>query len=343
MFSDALRALGLDSIDITEKAVKQAYATKLKQLKPDDNPQEFMSLRQAFEQVRAVVRHRAATEGDVAGDAWQEAGGPPAGETIVDPPLAKPVPAPETSRPELPPYIAPNPVAVAMAKIDEMVLHPWRGMRLENWIEVLESDDLQSIDDLRTFDEELRTFICTQSGMGKLRSPVSRPWMTERLMALLDQRFGWTRQTGRDFFERAEIEWLLMLHDNYAYFQLQSKSASAAWQQHPKQVDFVEPPFAPAAEIDPERQFYWLCGLYGVFNAVAELLAGKGIAAALTVGLVLGAIVGLGFGGIVEKLWNFCFRKGGDIAKVVYMVAAIYLVGRRVFPQLNRLFIQIAS
>lgn len=55
-FRDPFDFLGLERNGATEADVKRAYALRLKTVRPDENPKEFMELREAFEQARRAAQ-----------------------------------------------------------------------------------------------------------------------------------------------------------------------------------------------------------------------------------------------------------------------------------------------
>ncbi len=54
--NDPFKLLGLEEAEATLKAIKKAYSVKLKEARPDDDPEGFMALREAYTQAQNRVR-----------------------------------------------------------------------------------------------------------------------------------------------------------------------------------------------------------------------------------------------------------------------------------------------
>ncbi len=54
--NDPFKILGLRRNEATKASVKKAYSVKLKETRPDDDPEGFMALREAYEQASNIVR-----------------------------------------------------------------------------------------------------------------------------------------------------------------------------------------------------------------------------------------------------------------------------------------------
>lgn len=62
--TDPFKVLGLKSTDASEADVKRAYAKRLKQTRPDDDPEGFMELRNAFTHARNIARANDTNDAD---------------------------------------------------------------------------------------------------------------------------------------------------------------------------------------------------------------------------------------------------------------------------------------
>lgn len=84
---DAFRLLGLRKKDADERAVKRAYAQRLKQVRPDEDPEGFQRLHEAYRSALAQVRCRddgmAATDEDPQGTVDDENGDAEAAYSIT--------------------------------------------------------------------------------------------------------------------------------------------------------------------------------------------------------------------------------------------------------------------
>lgn len=54
--NDPFKVLGLERKEATKATVKKAYSAKLKETRPDDDPEGFMALREAYQQALNTVR-----------------------------------------------------------------------------------------------------------------------------------------------------------------------------------------------------------------------------------------------------------------------------------------------
>lgn len=242
MFIDAFSMLGIsDREDVTEREIKRAYATKLKLININEDRDSFIALRQAFEQARDQVKRREYFREITSPDETQIA------EDIDAPALKnvllsneRPVPTTfeahalrameddiETLLNENIESAAPKEAALArtasiaieapalraMKAVETLIAEPSKWQRTDSWLAILDGEFLQTIDDIQEFETRIRTYVCEQSGFGERQRPLAEPWMTPRLLDLLDERFGWTRNRGPNHWERQQLDWLHALID----------------------------------------------------------------------------------------------------------------------------------
>ncbi|OBQ70433.1 hypothetical protein [Mesorhizobium erdmanii] len=242
MFIDAFSMLGIsDREDVTEREIKRAYATKLKLININEDRDSFIALRQAFEQARDQVNRREYFKEITSPDETQIADDTDA-PALKNVPLSneRPIPATleaqalrameddietlliENIEPPAPKEAAPNrtvsiaieaPALRAMKAVETLITEPLKWQRIDSWLAILDGELLQTIDDIQAFETRMRTYVCEQSGFGEQQRPLAKPWMMPRLLGLLDERFGWTRNRGSNYWERQQLDWLHALID----------------------------------------------------------------------------------------------------------------------------------
>lgn len=247
MSSDAFQLLGLTAKGVTESAVRKAYAAKLKQIRPDTDPEGFMALRDAYEVARVRARQMEADRAARKEAKRAKSAAPKQVENAAPAPLIDlgsgyqlldVLPAtyrnPEDSAANVPfaeafPALVEHvnrqpPAEIAIGQVEALVREPWRWQSLDAWREIIDQDDLQSIDDFQDFEWRMRQFVCEQTGFGDREMPALRPWMTDDVMELLDERFGWTRGGSRDGWEQVQFRWLFSIYEEFASFSARRRA-----------------------------------------------------------------------------------------------------------------------
>jgi hypothetical protein len=242
MFIDAFSMLGIsDRENATEREIKRAYAKKLKLININEDRDSFIALRQAFEQARDQVNRREYFREITSPDETQIADEADA-LALKNVPLSneRPVPATleahalrameddiealliENIEPDAPQEAAlartasiaiEAPAPRAMKAVETLIAEPSKWQRIDSWLAILDGEFLQTIDDIQEFETRMRTYVCEQSGFGERQRPLAKPWMMPRLLDLLDERFGWTRNRGSNYRERQQLDWLHALID----------------------------------------------------------------------------------------------------------------------------------
>lgn len=304
-----------------ERAIKRGYAIKLKQNRPDENPEGFQRLHEAYQ--AALQRCRG------------HAPAPPAAATPAAPrPLPSPVvTAPSASQPAPAPPSTPAPVtfdasaflqeAVARADANEpAALRKWLESHQALWSLSLKTRVGQHwlafvhqaappIPD-GCFDEMLAFFCLDHAGavqdpllLLQRRKRMHLSWYlaperrTELISALgmraIDQRKRAIRALDR--LQRP--------------FQWPSALVSAIWPRHVRSTKDIilrlagQPPVDLPPPINPRQQAFWLQAANGgLFNRVGLAIAGARIAALLLAGFMVG--LGLGWIGRMQGAldWN---------------------------------------
>ncbi|BCG86510.1 hypothetical protein MesoLj113c_26200 [Mesorhizobium sp. 113-3-9] len=242
MSIDAFSMLGIsDREDVTEGEIKRAYATKLKLINVNEDRDGFIALRQAFEQARDQVKRReyfreitSPDETQIAEDTDATAlkNVPLSDESAVPTILEahalrtmeddietllieniEPNASKETALARTASIAIEAPALRAMKAVETLIAEPSKWQRIDSWLAILDGEFLQTIDDIQEFETRMRAYVCEQSGFGERQRPLAEPWMTPRLLDLLDERFRWTRNRGSNHWERQQLDWLHALID----------------------------------------------------------------------------------------------------------------------------------
>lgn len=298
--SDAFELLGLSRKGVTESAVKAAYAALLKKVRPEEDRENFIRLRQAFEIARGEARrldmrraHQAEKKSAKPREKSPERIKPPQlpGEAAthadqVEVRMSLPLPDPvvqvakatEAEEVGPPGEVASvpgrsSPADLAMAQVQALIKEPWQRQSLAAWREILDQESLQSVDDFQEFEEHLRSYVCWTSGWQQLPEPKAEPWMTDGLMRLLDDRFGWTRTSSAAAWAQMQYNWLYSLYSSFEWFASRPSTTAMFSVPEVAYVEDLERPrliFHPAVVATAVYALFWAgraSDRYGVDDA----------------------------------------------------------------------------
>ena len=109
-----------------------------------------------------------------------------------------------------------SPVGQAMRDIDELIKIPWENASDGKWLEILNRDTLQALDEFQDIDARLRQLLCQKTGMHQGEDePDMPPWLSKAVVLLLDDTFGWNHQTGRQMWQHDQYRWLHQIIEVY--------------------------------------------------------------------------------------------------------------------------------
>lgn len=197
---DWWKTLGLDAPTHDLKAVKRAYAAKLKTTRPDDDPQAFMDLRDAFEFAKLTIT-----------------------ENLQDLPLTVNVTdtSPEAknlSFDALPFSDTQKPTVSThedYPKIKEILDAPDRRNNLEVWKQyILEISRSSTLDEYTDFNNILRESLLERLGYydenaSKHNFAKEPPYIETPVAAGIFKLMDWTEPQDHGYFIEEELEWLL--------------------------------------------------------------------------------------------------------------------------------------
>lgn len=210
--------LGLDAPISDLKAVKRAYAAKLKVTRPDDNPQGFMELRNAFEIAKQHVQFAAIdaeqtplqeednnaflhedmrTETIVPDTKFESAG------TAISEDNSELDSLPSTE-PEYPPFYK---------EINAILDDASKRNNRQSWEQILASAKQYSIDEFIDFDTTLRHSLLARLGYYDDHVRIQnrnreRPFIMPFVATYLFKNMEWYKVDDRDYYVRQELEWL---------------------------------------------------------------------------------------------------------------------------------------
>lgn len=212
---DPFEFFGLNREDATERDIKTAYATRLKSIRPDDDRQEFIDLRTAFENARAELQWRAQYGDETIDHGAFEEDGNAASIQCVDENQGsiEEIDASVLSQ-QLDPESAQavsdaSPVEKAMRDLEELTKSPFAGASFDPWKAIVERDELQPIDEFLQLSNLLQWSVCDATGISSEDQNVEVPdWLSLSVFRGLCEHFGWHRQQHRDQWSMAQLRWL---------------------------------------------------------------------------------------------------------------------------------------
>ncbi|GLQ34097.1 hypothetical protein GCM10007939_03800 [Amylibacter marinus] len=110
-----------------------------------------------------------------------------------------------------------SPVGRAMRDITDMIDQALWGSKPEDWHDILERDDVQSLAEFQDISTRIRALVLDQTGFySEDKTPKMPKWLTGAVLRYLDDTYGWSRQRGRHDFEHQQFSWLHRLIEKYA-------------------------------------------------------------------------------------------------------------------------------
>jgi len=233
--SDPFEVLGLDAKTATEVDVKRAYAAKLKTTRPDDDPEGFIRLREALEQARNRVR-------------WRDEYGDDDDEYDYDDDAEDAIKDDSVYDDLMRSWVSNDPNGLVIQAASKWLSNGGEGSgdAIAAWTGFMDDPALTGVDEFTGFAHCVRCGLAGVSGYygsGEDDKPARPDWLSDELIVLFHQRFGWHGSKETDAYAANLNNWLADLFDPV----LQDKGLIAA------PLERVDVRALEIAEIESER------------------------------------------------------------------------------------------
>ena len=241
--------LGLDGPPENAKALKRAYAAKLKITRPEDDPDGFMALREAF----AAGQEWVSMEADCRSETLP---GHPiseekSNEYIIEENVAPKSGMGETALPfacdtaKAGPQLTPleSPAEAIIQRIQNILKSPTKRNDKESWRLLLSDPSIDAVDDWVEFDWRLRRYLLDKFGAYDGNMNKQNRYREPRLISqdvgrFIFTRMDWHNLEGRDAGVVSELEWLEDDFDAYPlrefnnYDNPKNRLRDIDWKEH---------------------------------------------------------------------------------------------------------------
>lgn len=200
--SSVWEVLGLDGPTDDQRAIKKAYAKKLRTTRPDDDPEGFMALREALEQATYYAQYpsddpqlddiitvdvQAATDSEPVETAFEK---PTEPETLPKPPTP-----------------------TIIDDVQTLMQDPFGRADIKRWTALFNDRRLEGIDEALDFEENFRSYLLDllgyYDGAEERHNQNRKPrLLSTRVGNHIYTSMGWRDLQGRPFYVQDQLEWL---------------------------------------------------------------------------------------------------------------------------------------
>jgi len=198
--------LGLDGPTRDSKAIKKAYARKLKTVRPDEDQAGFMALRDAFDRAKNFANHDEDNDFSEVSTAQIFSA-----QNVVE--ESEQEPEYRDKKGELSKSKEPSFVDIVTKRIDSILENPWAANDPNSWHALFEDPILETIDARTDFDHIMRQSFLSK--FGYYSGDVSlnnrgrkRPLLSPATGEFIFRRMNWHEREGIDPYVLHEIEFL---------------------------------------------------------------------------------------------------------------------------------------
>lgn len=232
--SDVFAFFGLNQDTAIAADVKRAYAKRLKETRPDDDPEGFMRLRENMESALQHIKWRDERRAQYAEDTEDDEFDDPDPFGLPDDTQLtedQQTDAPANTEDDLTP-VEPvtrhaqafkpvsnheNDLSLVAATLDDirsLMDTPEHSQNWDAWLGILDRETLEGIDTFQLLSYRLRNLVCQETApkRGEKQARLTDR-IAPQILLNLDERFGWSHQTGRDYVTRHENLWISQLVD----------------------------------------------------------------------------------------------------------------------------------
>lgn len=157
--------LGINK-DADLRTIKRAYAAKLKTIRQDENPAEFMAVREAYESAQNYEKYHAQEIEDLVFEDETDI----EQETTSSPPPSTPT---------------------IMDDVEKLIKSPWGGNSTEPWLAIFDDERLDAVDDFFDFEDNLLGYLLGIHGFFNEKNNQIKTKLSPTVVNLIFTHFNW--------------------------------------------------------------------------------------------------------------------------------------------------------